>query len=414
MTQLDTMPAAHRPGARRTNSSPMRPLDALRYAAFLIFFIGHSFVFNMCQLVVCPWLKQVSPRANRKFNQQVERWFCFLLLSATQLWAPTKLVLTGDRTLLGESSSPGGDYETDSSRAATGNRGVPDEKPWFQPAIEHGCMVISNHQTYFDWIIIWILSYYQKCDGFMKIILKAELKNVPLFGWGMQFLDFMFLKRKWSDDEKTFTDHMRRIVEHDDPAWLLIFPEGTVICNKRKEISDKFAKKMELRQPEHTLLPRVHGSRVCLNKLRQRIPYLYDLTIGYEGLKKGDIPEDEYGLVSMYGKRVYPREVHIHVKRYAVSDIPEDEEGFTKWMHHIFVEKDKRMARFYELGRFPHDSSEDSSIPPDQPVLQETRRARANNLLVEFVVLWAQLLAILVPTRYVLSHALSSLCSLFA
>ncbi|KAJ2722011.1 hypothetical protein GGI07_003601 [Coemansia sp. Benny D115] len=378
----------------------MTMVDRARLLAFLVFFIGHSTMINICQLAVCPWLVLLSPRANRKFNQQVERWFCTVLLTATGLWAPTKLVLTGDAELGSSSGS-----------AATGN--VADgERSWFAPAIEHGCMMISNHQTYFDWIIIWILSYMQGCDGFIKIILKAELKNVPVFGWGMQFLDFIFLKRKWASDRQTFADHMQRIVEHDDPAWLLIFPEGTVICNKRTAISDSYAAKMGLRRPEHTLLPRVNGSRVCLNDLRQRVPYLYDLTVGYEGLKKGDIPEDEYGLVSMYGKCVYPREVHIHVKRYAVEDIPVDEDAFSEWMHRIFVEKDKRMARFYELGHFPHNHSEDSSISTDKPVLQVTKDAKASNPVFEFLSMWAQFLAILIPARYVWSSLLATAWSL--
>ncbi|KAJ2174090.1 hypothetical protein EV181_007254, partial [Coemansia sp. RSA 532] len=225
------------------------------------------------------------------------------------------------------------DLIDESSNDNAASRTIDDLNNWFAPAIEHGCMVVSNHQTYFDWIIIWILSYYVRCHGYMKIILKAELKNVPVFGWGMQFLDFIFLKRKWADDKQTFTDHMQRIVEHDDPAWLLIFPEGTVICKKRTAISNKYADKMGVRHPEHTLLPRVSGSRVCLSQLRPRIKYLYDLTIGYEGLKSGDIPENEYGLVSMYGKCVYPREIHIHVKKYPVAEIPDDEEGFSAWMH---------------------------------------------------------------------------------
>ncbi|KAJ1726067.1 hypothetical protein LPJ61_005442 [Coemansia biformis] len=356
----------------------------------------------MCQLAVSPWFRLLSPRHDRKFNQQVERWFGTTLLVVTRIWAPTTLVLTGDRDLV---DKEGGS----SSSTATANS---DElRAWFAPALEHGCMVISNHQTYFDWIIIWIMSYFVRCHGFMKIILKAELKHVPVFGWGMQLLDFIFLQRKWTEDQKTLSSHMQRIVHHDDPAWLLIFPEGTVICKKRTAISNAYADKMGLQRPAHTLLPRSSGSRVCLSQLRPRIEYVYDLTIGYEGLKSGDIPEDEYGLVSMYGKRIYPREIHIHVKRYPVAEIPDDEEGFSKWMHSVYVEKDKRMEKFYELGRFPHDASEDSAIPADRPVMQLTRPAKPDNLVGEMLWVWVQFAAILIPARYVFGAAVSVLAA---
>ncbi|KAJ2759666.1 hypothetical protein IWQ56_005682 [Coemansia nantahalensis] len=388
---------------RRTNSSPLTPIDALRLAAFLVFFVGHSFMMNLCQLAVSPWLGLLSPRVDRKYNQQVERWFGVLLLTATRIWAPTTLVLTGDRELLARDGS---------SSTATPNS---DELlAWFAPAIEHGCMVISNHQTYFDWIIIWIMGYFVRCHGLFKITLKAELKHVPVFGWGMRMLDFIFLERKWAKDQLTFARHMRRIVEHDDPAWLLIFPEGTVVCEKRTAISNAYADKMGLKRPAHTLLPRTSGSRVCLSQLRPRIEYLYDLTIGYEGLKSGDIPEDEYGLVSMYGKRVYPREIHIHVKRHRVADIPDDEDGFSQWMLQVFAEKDERMAKFYELGRFPHTASEDSSIPEGRPVLQLTKPATSATLAAEMLWVWAQFAAILVPARYVYGALWTALATALA
>ncbi|KAI7826400.1 hypothetical protein BX661DRAFT_183966 [Kickxella alabastrina] len=349
MTSLQTEapsqsgPTKALPGSRRTNSSPMTIVDKVRFFIFAVFFIGHSAVLNICQMAVCPWLSLLSPVNNRRFNQYIDE---------------------------GNTSS--------SSNAAMRNISSSVDSSWFAPAIEHGCMLISNHQTYFDWIIIWMLGYMCQCDGYIKIILKAELKKVP---------------RKWADDQKTFKSHMQRIVDHKDPSWLLIFPEGTVLCDKRIAISD---------------------SMFCLNQLRGRIPYIYDLTIGYEGLKKGDIPEDEYGLVSMYGKCVYPREVHIHVKRYAVEDIPIDEEGFSRWMHKVFVEKDMRMAKYYELGRFPHDHSEDSSIPADEPVLRAVQDAKAKYPTAEFVFMWAQILAILIPARYVLRFALSKASALLA
>ncbi|KAJ2685486.1 hypothetical protein IWW39_004237 [Coemansia spiralis] len=393
-----TMPQPTSP--RRTNSSPMTLMDGLRLLAFSVFFVGHSTVMNMSQLSVSLLLLPFSPQVKRKFHQHAQHWFANLLIAVTYLWAPTKLILTGDRELLANESS---------SSAATANGRT--NGSWFAPAVEHGCIVISNHQTYFDWIIIWILAYLEQCDGFVKIILKADLKHIPVFGWGMRLFDFIFLKRKWADDQQTFTKHMQRIVEHEDPSWLLIFPEGTVVCNKRVAISNKYADKMGYKRPEHTLLPRVNGTRFCLSQLRGRIPYVYDLTMGYEGLKKGDIPEDEYGLVSMYGKCVYPRAVHIHVKRYAVADIPDDEEGCSKWMHQVFLEKDARMARFYELGRFPHDHSEDEAIPEGEPVLQMTQDAQSDVILAEFVLMWVQFLAILTPAWYVSRYVLSQVAS---
>ncbi|KAJ2562098.1 hypothetical protein GGH95_004687, partial [Coemansia sp. RSA 1836] len=152
--------------SRRTNSSPMTLVDGARLLAFSVFFVGHSTVMNLCQLVLSLVLLPLSPRVNRKFSQHAEHWFANLLVAVTSLWAPTKLVLTGDRELLaGESSKS----------AATVNRET--ERSWFAPAVEHGCIVISNHQTYFDWIIIWILSYMERCDGYVKIILKADLKH---------------------------------------------------------------------------------------------------------------------------------------------------------------------------------------------------------------------------------------------
>ncbi|KAJ2820692.1 hypothetical protein IWW50_004955, partial [Coemansia erecta] len=124
-------PEPPRPQSRRTNKSPMTVIDALRLLAFIVFFVGHAVVMNLCQLAVCPWLRLISPRYDRKFNQQVERWFCISLLAVTSIWAPTQLVLTGDRDLIDEGSS---------SSAATHTMG--DLQNWFAPAIEHGCMVI--------------------------------------------------------------------------------------------------------------------------------------------------------------------------------------------------------------------------------------------------------------------------------
>ncbi len=44
----------------------------------------------------------------------------------------------------------------------------------------------------------------------LKIVLKAGLKRVPIFGWGMQHFYFLFLHRNWDADQL----YVERLVSH--------------------------------------------------------------------------------------------------------------------------------------------------------------------------------------------------------
>lgn len=37
--------------------------------------------------------------------------------------------------------------------------------------------------------------------GLVKIILKDTVKSMPIFGWGMQGFEFIFLARNWDADQ---------------------------------------------------------------------------------------------------------------------------------------------------------------------------------------------------------------------
>src|SRR6266498_1070309 len=80
--------------------------------------------------------------------------------------------------------------------------------------------------------------------------------------------------------------------------------------------------------------------------------YLYDLTIGLEGVKRGQFPEEIYTLRKIYFEGQYPRNIHLHIRRYAISEIPEDEDKFTEWLRQRWIEKDALMEEFYSKGRF--------------------------------------------------------------
>jgi 1-acyl-sn-glycerol-3-phosphate acyltransferase len=50
------------------------------------------------------------------------------------------------------------------------------------------------------------------CHGLVKIILKDSVKNMPVFGWGMHFFEFIFLAREWERDKSALFQVLRSFV----------------------------------------------------------------------------------------------------------------------------------------------------------------------------------------------------------
>ncbi|KAF9895625.1 hypothetical protein BX616_009210, partial [Lobosporangium transversale] len=63
---------------------------------------------------------------------------------------------------------------------------------------------------------------------------------------GMRFFDFIFLKRNdWAHDKKAIESNLERL-RKDDPLWLLVYPEGTVVSRGTRKRSSAFAQKAGL------------------------------------------------------------------------------------------------------------------------------------------------------------------------
>lgn len=172
-------------------------------------------------------------------------------------------------------------------------------------------ILMTNHQTFADWWYLvrsspplsahtqhsmcpfqWSFAYNRGHEAAIKVILKNQLKFTPLFGGvracvafalkcsqttthaqGMRGFNFIFLKRKWEKDSK----HMEQVLtsykvfwfldlrlfnpcikEHtvNQPFWLVIFPEGTIIRKESREKSNQFAKQEGFAPFKHQLAPR--------------------------------------------------------------------------------------------------------------------------------------------------------------
>ncbi|CAM9103280.1 unnamed protein product [Discosporangium mesarthrocarpum] len=182
-------------------------------------------------------------------------------------------------------------------------------------------LIICNHRCRVDWMFLWCMCLRQGQLSGLKIVLKDALKSVPGFGWAMQMFMFVFLAR----DRRRDVVHMRRVGRylhfHGVPTSLLIFPEGTDLSANNLKKSQAFAAERGLPLYKHILHPKVKGFSECLQVLRPQLDAVHDVTIAYRDYKKGERASEEALLAGQF-----PREVHMHVKRHSVQDMPLEEE----------------------------------------------------------------------------------------
>jgi 1-acyl-sn-glycerol-3-phosphate acyltransferase len=215
-------------------------------------------------------------------------------------------------------------------------------------------VLMANHQLYTDWLYLWWIAYTNNMHGFVYIILKESLKNIPIIGWSAQFYNFIFLSRKWEDDQRTFKKHLGKLNKPNDPMWLIIFPEGTNLSETTRERSKKWAEKNGLQDMKHQLLPRSTGLKFCLNELRETTKWLYDCTIAYEGVPPGQFGQDIFTLRSTFFEGRPPKSVNMHWRRFHIDDIPyENTKAFEVWLRNRWREKDYMLEYFNRNNRFP-------------------------------------------------------------
>jgi lysocardiolipin and lysophospholipid acyltransferase len=209
------------------------------------------------------------------------------------------------------------------------------------PAKE-SAIVLANHQQMPD--ITWLMDFAKRKGrlGDLKWFVKDAIKWVPGVGWGMVFLDCLFVKRDWASDATTIAQTFERILQDDIPLWLVVFPEGTRFSPEKLAKADAFADEAGLARTEHVLQARTAGFVASVQGLRGHVDAIYDVTIGYEE-----------GVPSLWQFiKGQNRVAHMHVERIAIADLPESAEELGSWLHARFQLKDRRLDAFYRDGAF--------------------------------------------------------------
>lgn len=215
-----------------------------------------------------------------------------------------------------------------------------DDVPMRESAI-----LVVNHQDMAD--ITFLMAYARSKDrlGDLKWFVKKPIKYVPGVGWGMVFLDCLFVERSWSADRSSIEATFKRILDDRIPLWLVSFVEGTRVTPEKIAKSQTYAEQHGHTPLHHVLLPRTKGFVASVQGLRTHIDAVYDLTLGYEE----GVPN-----LWQYIKGFAPH-AHLHVKRYPVRSLPASDDDLAAWLHARFREKDELLVHYYENGSFPRE-----------------------------------------------------------
>ena len=205
--------------------------------------------------------------------------------------------------------------------------------------------MVSNHQQMPDITTLMSLARSRGRLGDLKFFVKHALKWVPGVGWGMQFINCPFLRRDWTADRERINATFDTLVRERIPMWLVSFVEGTRSTEAKIRASAEWAVERGVASTRHVLIPRTKGFVASVEGLGEHLNAVYDLTIGYVG----GVPT----LWQHITGRV--KEIHVHVRRFPIEDLPKIEGELKQWLLDRFYEKDELLEVYYATGAFPNE-----------------------------------------------------------
>lgn len=367
------------------------PIIIIRTAIIVPLFIIGCLAIVFTQLIGL-FLFKNNPSLKQATINETKTHFVILLSGLTSIINPCKFAITIDTESVPNSQQ----FHVDSYNH-------------IHTLLQPNSVIISNHQIYTDWLFLWFLTYTSNLSNAVYIILK-DLSKIPVLGYGMKNYNFLFLSRKWEHDKVVLTNQLLEIDANarghgpangyrllsstdkevkkwpqgvdDSKIWpyeLILFPEGTVPSDRTTKKSAEYTASKGLPPLKHVLLPRIRGLYLALQKLRNTVEVVYDVTTAYSGLKEDEYGELVFSLKKFYIQGYGPPVVNYFIKGYKLKDIPlgkeeldstveasdEDLQKFEDWLLKIWYEKDQLMDNFYTTGQWGLNPNSDVEINAD-------------------------------------------------
>ncbi|KAG6520059.1 hypothetical protein ZIOFF_017089 [Zingiber officinale] len=283
-----------------------RRISAMAIAVALVvvplglLFLLPGLIVNLIQATLFITIRPFSKSIYRRINRVVAELLWLQLIWLVDWWAGAKVQLHAD------------------------------SKTYDAMGKEHA-LVISNHKSDIDWLVGWILSQRSGCLGSTLAVMKKSSKFLPVIGWSMWFTEYLFLERSWAKDEKTLKLGLQRLKDFPRPFWLALFVEGTRFTPAKLLAAQDYAASQGLPLPRNVLIPRTKGFVSAISIMRPFVPAVYDVTVA--------IPLDQSPPTMLRLLKRQSCVVHVHIKRYAATDLPETDDGLAQWCRDIFVAK---------------------------------------------------------------------------
>lgn len=226
-------------------------------------------------------------------------------------------------------------------------------------------LVVANHPSELDPFLM--MPALDALGGLpaMLTVLKAELRNVPVLGWGCRMFDYIFLQRRADRDLPAIADAAKFMARlppaaetwlpflGEAPASVVLFPEGTVLWPGAVARSRAFAASNGKAQLLTLLQPRFRALQQLLQH-NPRITRILDLTLTYtDELLHGQTAET-YGEGRSFQRLAWhrgavPHTVHVDARYLDAAPFREDVEAA---LQALWVQKDAIIQRRL-LGKTP-------------------------------------------------------------
>ncbi|KAH0949499.1 hypothetical protein HN011_006645 [Eciton burchellii] len=238
-----------------------------------------------------------------------------------------------------------------------------------QKIINEKTLVIANHQSTGD-VPILMTSFNAKPNVLPNLMwIMDRLFKLTNFGIvSILHQDFFIVsgRKRREESLKQLEKHLLESYIPLDRKWLVLFPEGGFLC-KRRESSQKYAKKNNLPILENVTLPRVGAMQTIFDVLgparsndmqdqqlnnrpsmtvaKPEISWVLDITIAYPQGKPLDLSTIITGSRS-------PCETVLFYRVFPSSVVPREPEQLSKWLYDRWVEKETLLKHFYKHGTF--------------------------------------------------------------